>query len=62
MFKVTSFQCLYNIKNEVRNGVHFLNADNDESFYKLLLSFLMEVARHVQSTQQRKLVISFARS
>ena len=41
-----SLQCL---KKEVRNGVH-------QSFYKLALSFFMEVARHVQSTQYRKLV------
>ena len=35
------------LKKEVRNGVHF---------YKLALSFLMEVTRNVQSTQI-KLVI-----
>ena len=46
----TSLQYL---KKEVRNGVHFLHAEVD----KLALSFLMEVARHVQSTQNRKLVI-----
>ena len=28
--------------------------DKHQSFYKLALSFLMEVARHVQSTQNRK--------
>ena len=27
------------------------------SFYKLVLSFLMEVARHAKNTQNRKLVI-----
>ena len=38
---------LQNLKNEVRNGVHFLHADKHQSFYKLALSFLMKVARHV---------------
>ena len=36
------------LKKEVRDGVHF---------YKLAFSFLMEVARHVQGTQNRTLVI-----
>ena len=45
------------LKKEIRNGVHFLHADKHQSFYKLALSFWMEVARHVQSTQSRKLVI-----
>ena len=36
------------LKKEVRNGVHFLHADKHQSLYKLVLSFLMEVARHVQ--------------
>ena len=31
------------LKKEVRNKVH---ADKNKSFYKLLVSFLMEVARH----------------
>ena len=39
------------------NGVHFLHADKHQSFCKLALLFLMEVARHVQSTQNRRLVI-----
>ena len=47
------------LKKEVRDGVHFLHANKHQSFYKLALSFLMEVARHVQSTQNRKLVIFF---
>ena len=38
-------------------GVHFLCADEHQSFYKLGLSFLVGVARYVQSTQNRKLVI-----
>ena len=44
------------LKNEVRNEVDFLHADEHHSFYKLAL-FLMEVARHVQITQNRKLLI-----
>ena len=47
---VTSIQYL---KKEVRNGVHFLQADKHQRFYKLTLLFLMEVTRHVQSPQQR---------
>ena len=39
------------------NGVHFLYADKHQSFCKLALSFLMEMARHVQSSQKGKLVI-----
>ena len=38
------------IKKEVRKGVHFLHADEHQSFYKLGLLFLMEVARCVQIT------------
>ena len=45
------------LKKEIRNGDHFWHADKRQSFYKLVLSFLMEVARHVQNTQNRKLVI-----
>ena len=44
------------LKKEVRNGGHFWHADKRQSFYKLVLSFLMEVARHVQNTQNRNLV------
>ena len=43
------------LKKEVRNGVHFLYADKHQSFYMLVLSFLMEVAIRVQGTQNRKL-------
>ena len=35
----------------------FLHVDKHHSFFKLALLFLAEVARHVQSTQKRKLVI-----
>ena len=45
------------LKKEVRNGVHFLQADKHESFYKSALSLLTEAARHVQSTKNRELVI-----
>ena len=41
------------LKKEVRDGVHFLHADKHRGFYKLALSNLMEVARHVQSIQNR---------
>ena len=44
------------LKKDVRNGVHFLHTDEHQNFYKLALSFLMEVTRNVQSTQI-KLVI-----
>ena len=43
-------------KKEVRNGDNFWHAVKHKSFYKFLLSFLMEVARHVQNTQNRNLV------
>ena len=45
------------LKKGVRNRSQFWHADKRQSFYKLVLSFLMEVARHVQNTQNRKLVI-----
>ena len=48
-FAIT-LQC---VKVEVRDRVHFLHADKHQSFYKLALSFLIEMARHVQSTQNR---------
>ena len=48
------------LKTEVRQGVHFLHADEHQSFYNLGL-FLMDVARYVQSTEKRKLVIFLQR-
>ena len=42
------------LKKEVRNGVHFMHADKHQSFYKVALLFLM--AKHAQSTTNRKLV------
>ena len=44
------------LKKEVRNGDHFWHADKRQSFCKSVLSFLMEVARHVPNAQNRKLV------
>ena len=32
-------------------GVNFLHADKHQNFYELVLSILMKVARHLQSTQ-----------
>ena len=37
--------------------INFWHADRLLCFYKLVLSLLMEVARHVQNTQNKKLVI-----
>ena len=37
------------IRNEVRNGGHFWHVDKRQGLYKLVLSFLMEVVRHVQN-------------
>ena len=52
ILKVLSLQYLYNIsKKEVSNRVNFLHADRHQSFYKLALLFLMEVTKHVKSTQ-----------
>ena len=45
------------LKKEVRNGGYFWLAVKRQSFYKLVLSFLVEVARHIQNTQNRKLII-----
>ena len=45
------------LKKEIKKGLYFLHADEHQSFYKLGLMFLMEVARYVQSTQNMKLVI-----
>ena len=42
---------------KVRNGVNFLQADKHQRFCNFPLLFLMEVAIHVQSTQNMKLVI-----
>ena len=42
----------YNVDIMIING-------HDQASYKLVLCFLMEVTRHVQNTQNRKLVIFF---
>ena len=56
--KIASWQFLYNIsKEKVRDEVDFLHRDKHQSFNKLALSFLMEVAKLVQSTQNRNSVI-----
>ena len=39
------------------NRVHFFRTDKHQSFYKLALSFLMEVSRNVQSTQSSAIVM-----
>ena len=48
---------LQHLKKEVRDGVYILHADKHQSFYKSLLFFSAEVARHIQSIQIRKLVM-----
>ena len=54
-FKITQSKnfatSLQYLKKEVWNGDHFWHANNRQSFYKLVLSFLMEAARYVQNTQ-----------
>ena len=45
------------LEKEVMEGVYFLHADKHLIFYKLALSFLVEVTRHVQITHNRKLVM-----
>ena len=57
VFRVTSFQCHDNISRKELRMEFFLHSDKHQNFYKLALLFLMEGAGHVQSTQNRKLVI-----
>ena len=45
------------LKKEVRNGGHFWYADKHQGFYKVVLSILMEVTRHVQNILNMMLVI-----
>ena len=45
------------LKKEHRDEVDFLHGDKHQSFNKLALSFLMEVAKLVQSTQNKNSVI-----
>ena len=56
VLKVTSLQYLYNISKK-KLGMEFLHADKHQRFYKLALPFLMELAIHVQSTQNKKWAI-----
>ena len=46
---------LFNISKK-KNGL-FLHADKHQSLNKSILSFLVEAPRHIQSTQNRKLVM-----
>ena len=39
------------LKREIRDGVHFMYTYKHRSFYKMALSFLMEVTRYVQSSK-----------
>ena len=41
---------LQHLRKEVRNGGHFWHAGKLQNFCKLVLSFLVEVARHAQNT------------
>ena len=56
VFKVTSLQYLYNISKK-KSGMHILHAYKHQNFYTLALSFLIDEASYIQSTQNRNLVI-----
>ena len=58
--KVTCLQYLYNISNKMLGMDCIFYMQMNTGFYKLPLLFLMEVARHVQRTQIRKLLILFS--
>ena len=49
--------CGQYLQKEVMDGVYVFYANKHQSFYMLALSILMEVARHVYSTQNGKLVV-----
>ena len=66
--KIASLQCLQYLKKEVRDEVDFLHADKHQSFlqvdfntlgikdfYKVILSLLMGMIQHSQSTQTTSL-------
>ena len=55
--QITQVCNIFTISQKRSYGGHFWHAHKHQSFYKLVLSFLMEGARHVQDTQNRKLVI-----
>ena len=67
-FPIASLQCLQYLKKEVRDEVDFLHADKHQNFpqvnsntlsikvfYKMILSLLMGIINHSQSTQSNKL-------
>ena len=58
LLKVTSLQHLHHIAktNLGMEFFFFLHGNKRQSLYKLALSFLKEATRHVQITQNRKLV------
>ena len=45
------------LEKEVRDVVHFLHANKNQSFYKLAIPFLMKATGNAQSNQKRKMVI-----
>ena len=64
--KITSLQCLYNISIKKLDEVDFLHVDKEQSFlqvdfntlgikvfYKVILSLLMDMIYHSQSTQSK---------
>ena len=70
--KIASLQYLYNIFKKKLDEVDFLDADKHQSFlqvgfnaldikvfYKVILSLLMGMIKHSQSTQNNKLAIIF---
>ena len=48
------------LKKDVKDGIHVFHTNRHQSFYKLTLSFLMEVARHVLNTQKKEVGNIFA--
>ena len=58
--KVKCLQYLYNISQKKLGMDCIFYMEMNTSFCKLALLFLMEVARHVQSTKIRKLRILFS--
>ena len=69
-FPIASLQCLQYLKKEVRDEVDFLHADKHQNFpkvnsstlsikvfYKMILSLLLGIIKHSQSTQSNKLSI-----
>ena len=48
------------LEKKVMYRLHFLHTDKHQNFFMLGLSFLMEVTRNVQSTQNKMMVIFLA--